>query len=129
MIRPAALCLLALLSVPARAAGPALPAGYAIHQSLALDPAANGIDGALQILEDSRITPALRADMWQETTDLDLVLSEDDPLRKALKKTPLRGAHLRLVDAAGKMIADRAFTVPLAALDRQQLHDGGPRAG
>ena len=122
----AALCLLALLAVPAWADAPAPPAGYAVHQSLALDQAANGIDGALQILEDNRITPALRSDMWQQTTDLDLVLAADDPLRKALSKTPLRDAHLRLIDAAGKVTADQAFDVPLAEIDRQLLHEGAP---
>ncbi len=115
--------LLLLVAAPAWAE---VPAGFAIHQSLALDPATFGIDGALQMLEDSRIAPALRADMWQETTDPDLVLSEDDPLRKALVKTPLRSAHLRLIDAAGKLIADRALGVPLGDIDRQQLHDGAP---
>ena len=114
------------LAVPAWADEPAVPAGYAIHRSLALDQATTGIDGALQILEDSRITPALRADMWQETTDLELVLAEGDPLRKALAKMPLRNAHLRLIDAAGKVIADQALGVPLADIDRQQLHDGAP---
>ena len=122
----AALCLLALLAVPAWADAPALLAGYAVHRSLPLDQATNGIDGALQILEDSRITPALRSDMWQQTTDLDLVLAGDDPLRKALSKTPLRGAHLRLIDAAGKVAADQAFDVPLAEIDRRQLHEGAP---
>jgi hypothetical protein len=122
----AAFALLALLAVPAWAGAPAMPAGYAIHKSLALDQATNGIDGSLQILEDSRITPALRADMWQQTTDLDLVLGQGDPLRKVLAKTPLRGAHLRLIDAAGKIVADQAFDVPLADVDRQQLHQGAP---
>jgi len=120
------LLLLSMLALTpgTEAAAPAVPEGYAIHKSLPVDQATNGIDGALQVLEDSRITPALRADMWQETTDLDLVLAEGDPLRKALAKEPLKGAHLRLVDATGKVIADQVFTVPLADIDRQQLHDG-----
>ncbi len=62
--------------------------------------------------------------MLQQTADLDLVLAAGDPLRKALAKTPLRGAHLRLVDAAGKAVTDQAFDVPLAAIDRRQLHAG-----
>lgn len=115
---------LLVLAVPAWGAEPAIPVGYAIHKALPVDQATNGIDGSLQILEDSRITPALRADMWQQTTDLDLVLAEGDPLRKAIAKAPLQGAHLRLVDAAGKVIADQSFDVPLADLDRQQLHAG-----
>lgn len=126
MVGRAALCLFALLAAPAWAGEPAAPAGYAVHRSLALDQATNGIDGALQILEDSRITPALRSDMWQETTDLDLVLAGDDPLRKALSRNPLWGAHLRMIDATGKVAADQAFDVPLADIDRQQLHEGAP---
>jgi len=118
-----ALCLL-MLATPAWADEPAVPEGYTLHKSIAVDQATNGIDGSLQVLEDSRITPELRADMWQETTDLDLVLAEGDPLRKALAKDPLKGAHLRLVDAAGKVIVDQGFGVPLADIDRQQLHDG-----
>ena len=120
-----ALCLLAL-ALPARADEMALPAGYALHKSIALDLATNGIDGSLQILEDDRITPALRAQMWQQTTDLDLVLAADDPLRKVLKKEPLKAAHLRLVDGAGKAVTDQTLAVPLADIDRQQLHEGGP---
>lgn len=122
-------CLLALalaLAAPARADEPAVPDGYAIHRSLPLDPVANGIAGSLQILEDSRITPALRADLWQQTTDPDLVLAEGDPLRKILAKAPLKNAHLHLTDAAGAVIADRSFDVPLADIDRRQLHDGAP---
>jgi hypothetical protein len=123
----ALLVLAALIAADAAPpAPPALPAGYAVHQSLPLDQATNGIDGTLQILEDSRITPALRADMWQQTTDLDLVLAEGDPLRADLRKHPLQGAHLRLVDAAGKVVTDQAFDVPLAAIDRQVLHAGPP---
>ena len=114
------------LSGLARADEPALPAGYALHRSLPLDQATNGIDGSLQILEDSRIGPKLRADMWGQTTDLDLILAANDPLRAAVAKSPLKGAHLRLVDATGKVLADQAFDVPLADLDRQQLHDGAP---
>jgi len=117
------LCLLLLLAAPAWADE---PAGFAIHQSLALDQATFGIDGALQILEDSRIRPRLRDDMWQETTDPDLVLSEDDPLRTALAKAPLQSAHLRLIDATGTVVADQALGVPLGDIDRQQLHDGAP---
>jgi hypothetical protein len=120
-----ALCLL-VLAAPAWADEPAVPAGYAIHKTLPVDQATNGIDGALQVLEDSRITPALRADMWQQTTDLDLVLAEGDPLRKSIAKEPLKGAHIRLVDAAGKVVADQAFDVPLGDIDRQQLHAGPP---
>ncbi|MDB5361268.1 MAG: hypothetical protein JWO51_2565 [Rhodospirillales bacterium] len=122
-----ALCLLALaLAAPARAGEPAAPDGYAIHRSLALDPAVNGIAGSVQLLEDSRITPTLRAEMWQQTTDLDLVLSEGDPLRKILAKAPLKNAHLRLMDATGAVVVDRSFDVPLADIERQQLHDGAP---
>ena len=113
-----------LLGLLLTQAAPSVPAGYAVHQSLGLDPAANGIDGALQILEDARMTPALRQGMWGQTTDTDLVLAERDPLRRRLAKTPLRPAHLRLIDKAGTVVEDQAFDVPLAGLDRQQLHDG-----
>lgn len=102
------------------------PAGYAVHESLPLDQATNGIDGALQILEDSRIGPKLRAEMWQQTTDPDLVLAAGDPLRAALAKDPFKGARLRLVDAAGQVLVDQAFDVPLAEIDRQRLHEGAP---
>jgi hypothetical protein len=119
--------LLAATPAPiATPAVPAVPAGYAIHKSLPLDLATNGIDGSLQILEDSRIGPGLRADMWLQTTDTDLILAEGDPLRRSIAKTPLGHAHLRLVDATGKIVADQTFDVPLADLDVQQLHAGPP---
>jgi hypothetical protein len=121
-----AVALFLVLAPAAFAAEPAVPAGYAVHRSLSLDPAANGIDGTLQILEDARITPALRQDMWRQTTDTDLILAANDPLRRALAKTPLQPAHLRLVDGTGKVVADQAFDVPLADIDRQQLHEGAP---
>ncbi|WP_189045632.1 hypothetical protein [Aliidongia dinghuensis] len=108
----------------AHAAEARVPVGYAMHQSLPLDRATNGVDGALQILEDARLTPALRRNMWGQTADTDLVLAEKNPLRKSFAKMPLKPAHLRLVDNAGKVVEDQAFEVPLAELDRQQLHDG-----
>ena len=115
-----------LLTQAAAASEPAVPDGYAVHQSLALDQAANGMTGALQILEDSRIGPALRAEMWRQTTDTDLILDEKNPLRATFAKAPPRPAHLRLVDGSGKVVADQPFDVPLADIDRQQLHDGTP---
>ena len=114
------------LSPPARADEAALPPGYALHRSLPLDKAANGTDGALQILEDSRITPALRGLMWQQTNDTDLILAARDPLRAAFAKKPLQPAHLRFVDGAGKVLADQPFDVPLADIEVQPLHDGAP---
>jgi hypothetical protein len=119
--------LLAALPIPAALADePAAPAGYAVHRSLPLDAATNGVAGALQILEDARITPALRQDMWQQTDDTDLVLAPKDPLRATFAKAPLQPAHLRLVDASGKIVTDQAFEVPLAEIERRQLHDGPP---
>ncbi len=47
MLRSLVLVLgLAALPGLARSESPALPAGYAVHQSLVLDHATNGIDGA-----------------------------------------------------------------------------------
>lgn len=118
--------LLALAAAPAWANDAAVPAGYAVHRSLPLDKAVNGTDGALQILEDGRITPALRGEMWRQTNDTDLILGAKDPLRAALAKQPLQPAHLRFVDGAGQVLADQPFDVPLADIDAEPLHDGGP---
>ncbi|HEV2676489.1 MAG TPA: hypothetical protein VGV37_18320 [Aliidongia sp.] len=114
------------LAAPASADEPVVPAGYALHRSLPLDKAASGIDGALQIVEDSRIGPALRAEMWLQTNDTDLILAAKDPLRASLARKPLLPAHLRLADGAGQILADEPFDVPLADIEAQVLHDGAP---
>ncbi len=78
---------------------------YTIHQSVMLRKASDGVDGYLQLLEDARLTPELRKDMWIKFNDplqvLEGNVSKDDPLLLSFEDQPVRNARLRLVDAKG----------------------------
>ena len=83
-----ALLLLGLLLVRSEV-GAAEP-DYLVHQSIALSKAKNGFDGALLLVEDARITPALRERMWDVDSDPLRFLAPDSSLWAGFKaKAPL----------------------------------------
>ena len=98
----------------------ALPNGYVLRQSVALDPKQNGLQGFMQILEDARITPQMRKAMWGVAGRApDMVLSKEE--LQGLGTTPLN-AHLRLVGISGQVISDDVLEVPLAAIKTAFLY-------
>lgn len=98
-------------------------------------PAGNGMvltqhlptgDGqALEILEDARITPDLRHRMWDAFDVPGDALDGKDPRVPTFEAQPLLTARLRLVTAAGAVLAERTLERPLAMLAPAPL-DGLP---
>ncbi len=102
-------------------AGPSTPAGYVIYQTVALDPVQSGMSGALQILQDRRVTAAYR-ETWGTSSDPEVGLGEDDPFVKAIAKEPLKNGRLRLVDQQGHVLVEEEFGAPLAKLETKFLY-------
>ena len=70
--------------------------------------------GALEVLEDDRISPALRRQMWGVAEDPDFVLPAGSPLSATFRAHPLRPARLRLLDGAGTVLAEQVLDRPQA---------------
>ncbi|HWY60927.1 MAG TPA: hypothetical protein VNW15_03405 [Rhizomicrobium sp.] len=98
----------------------ALPDGYAVYKSVALSNTLNGVTGSLQILTDSRVTPEIRGTMWG-TGPADFAFYGSD-LAKKFNQQPLLPGHLRIVDAAGQVVADEPFDRPLADIETTYLY-------
>jgi uncharacterized protein YaaW (UPF0174 family) len=97
------------LSATTKANTPGIP--ERVFQGMSLSKLQNGIDGALQLLEDARITPELRTRCWQ--TGSDVIESE---------KFPARNAILRTVDRDGTVVDERQLERPLAKVAKDQLY-------
>ncbi|MGH7035818.1 MAG: hypothetical protein ACREFL_18965 [Stellaceae bacterium] len=108
------------ISACAQAAG--APHGYRIHQQVVLDADATGLSGKLQILEDDRIPPMLRREMWGKSYMLDMILDDSDPVRRQFEKAPMSLTHLRLADASGRVLHDETLEVPLAEIKVAYLY-------
>ncbi len=91
------------------------PDGYAVASRTPVDGSAGQ---ALEILEDSRISPPLRGQMWHVSSDPAFVLPQDSPLAAELARHPLRAARLRLMDAQGAVLAEQLLDEPLARVER-----------
>lgn len=116
-----------LLWAPSPAGAAALlPEGYKVFQSVALKRDAHGLDGALQVLEDARVTAEVRESLWATSTDPTVALDKDDPAAKRFAEEKIRPARVRLVDSADRVLDERTFEVPLAELERERLA-AGPR--
>ncbi|MGB3124375.1 MAG: hypothetical protein WBB95_11250 [Pseudomonas sp.] len=101
---------IALAGLPA-SAWAQLPAGYRLAQSQATE------DGnVLQVLEDQRISAQLHKDSWGNGLDED---SFDEP--GDLVENPLLEAQVRLLSAAGEVIAHEDLGYPLAEVNKAPL--------
>ena len=93
--------------------------GYATIQHLLT----GGPDGeALEVLEDDRITPTLRRQMWGVAEDPAFVLDAGSPLLKRLASHPLLKARLRLVAGTGAVISERKLDQLQAIVGPAPLH-------
>lgn len=79
--------------------------------------------GALQILEDRRLTPSLARKLWETAVDPVIVLGEDNPAAQPFKKEPLRPARLRQVSKTGVLVVDVVLDKqsPIARIERRRL--------
>jgi hypothetical protein len=96
------------------AAGGSGPA-YTVAQALALSRGPNGMNGKMELLLDSRLTPAVRKLMWG-TGDWSFVLSPESELFKEFSATPPAHARLVISDHSGKIIVDRTLDAALAEM-------------
>lgn len=98
------LVLAGLLLGLATAAATASPQGDAVRQSFDLEPGRHGVRGTLELILDARVTDTIRSAADSE-----------------LLARPLRGARLRLLDAAGRVIDEQAFEPAVATLEAVDL--------
>ncbi|HET6841648.1 MAG TPA: hypothetical protein VFK06_08160 [Candidatus Angelobacter sp.] len=96
------------------AAGRSGPA-YTVAQTFALSRDANGMNGKMELLLDSRLTPAVRKLMWG-TGDWSFVLSPESELFREFSATPPAHARLVVTDNSEKVIADRTLDTALAEM-------------
>ncbi len=75
--------------------------------------------GAIEILDDSRLTPALERKLLHGCADPLEILDENDPLAKSFNRDQVRPARLRQIDAQGRAISDFLLEkdAPVANID------------
>jgi hypothetical protein len=95
-----------------------IPTGYRVAEQIS----AGEPDGVtFVILEDSRITPSMRKQMWSQTDDPDILFDPGSPQAREFAQHPFRNARLRLMDPSGAIAAEKAFTEPLAEIKPASL--------
>jgi len=96
---------------------------YVVSQRLRLTAPANGLNGWLEVLSDSRLTPELQKQMWG-VGDWSFVFPENDPMYKVFEAKPPRNAQLRISADDGTDIKTFAIDRPLTRVKEAQLLDG-----
>ncbi|MGY2225471.1 hypothetical protein ACW9IK_22505 [Pseudomonas gingeri] len=104
----------------AGAATAAVPEGYRLAQEM---PTGDG--GALELLEDARITSDLHQSLWGNGSTFDEDAFDDDALAKDVARTPIVEARVRLISAAGEEVESVGLAYPLATLEKAPM-DGMP---
>lgn len=102
---------------------PAQQPEYVISQRLRLTTTANGLNGWLEVVIDSRLTPELQEQMWGNG-DWSFVFPEGDPLYAVFEKKPPRNAQLRISADDGTVVQNLALDQPLARIKEVQLING-----
>jgi hypothetical protein len=94
-------------------------AGMKVYQRVPLSAAADGFDGHLELLEDSRLTAARRKALWRAGA---MAMEDDTPLWADFQRTPPRNGALRLVDAVGRAVETLPLERPLATIKPGRLY-------
>ncbi len=89
------------------------PENYIIYQSFLLTQALHGIDGALQLLLDARLTDEMLAQ---------LQFIEDINSLPEFAELPLQNGLLRIVDRHGQALTSQTLERGLATLDKTSLY-------
>jgi hypothetical protein len=124
---------LSLLAVTLAACSPGKPIEYVVHQSVVVADAGKPTERRIEILEDARLTPAMREAMWGGSKNpadfLDAPgVTADGALKKSFAETETRHALVRLIDRDGKALAERRLDCELAATSDHPLPQQGGRA-
>lgn len=93
---------------------------YVVSQRTPLTMSANGVDGALEVLTDARLSSNLQKDMWGKG-DWSMTLDEKDPLYAEFKTRPPQNAQLRIVNAVSHPLRTIELERPLARIRTQRL--------
>jgi hypothetical protein len=123
---------LSALAVTLAACSPGKPIEYVVHQSVVVADAGKPTERRVEILEDARLTPAMRDAMWGGSKNpADFLVAPgvkaDDALKKSFGETETRHALVRLIDLDGKALAERRLDCELAAMSDHALPQPGGR--
>ena len=97
--------------------------GYAVSQMLPLTAKANGVDGKLQVLTDSRFNRELKQQMWGNG-DWAFILPDSDPRHASFATKPPKPAELRIVTNANHVLQSIPLEQPLAKVTEVQVLAG-----
>jgi hypothetical protein len=115
------LLLALLLCVPwvyAQTVQPQEPAASsAIAFLLPLSQRSNGVDGNLELRQDTRLSSKLSSLLWRNGNNID-----DDPELAMFKTAPPRNAVIQIVDQSGKVLEAKSLERPLAKLRTAHLY-------
>ena len=114
------------------ACSPGKPIEYVVHQSLVVADAGKPGERRIEILEDARFTPAMRAFMWGGSKDPAQFLtapgvSADAALKQNFAETEPRRALVRLIDPTGKVLVERQLDCELAEAAPRPIPQSGGR--
>ena len=91
-----------------------------VFQRVPLSRAANGIDGELQLMQDSRLTSSLfRQKVWGFG---DLATEDAEVHESVLKDGPFQKAYVRIVSSDGRALESEPLERPLARLEGVHLY-------
>jgi hypothetical protein len=104
--------------------------GLAVHQTVILARAGQPDERRIEVLEDARITPALRYWLWGGSKEPQDFLHQpgvagDQFLADAMLQGPLRRGLVRLVDHDGKVLDYRRLDCELANISAQPIPQTG----
>lgn len=116
---------LAILAIACATFAQAQQGDFEITQTLPLRKSANGVDGKLQVLTDSRLSGELRKQMWS-TGDWSFVLPQDDPRYADFEARPPRNAELRIVNDTGSVLRNTPLDRPLASITEVHVRNSKP---
>jgi hypothetical protein len=79
--------------------------------------------GRLQVLEDSRLTPALEKTLWGMCADPVLALGDDAPEALPFRQTPVAPAKLRQLDRQSRVVSETVLEdqAPIARIEPRRL--------
>jgi hypothetical protein len=113
------------LEVPALAAA---PQGYRVFQSIPLQRASDGLDGALELFQDERISEDMRAKMRGFAHVMYCYNDTLAALCESMRTRPLKPTLVRLVDAQNRVLDSRLFERELGSEQAIPLYGRSPRA-